>query len=188
MSGKIAELSLSEDEQNLLAELFQLLTASAQAQPYVPVHRDYHSRNIMMLPDGLGLIDFQDAVLGPVTYDLVSLLRDCYIDWPQAKVYRWLDSFAGKSEHLQGVDKEQLYQWFDWMGAQRHIKVLGIFVRLWLRDGKAGYLKDIPRVFAYLNWVCGRYSSLDSAGLWLREQILPRLQKQDWWQDYRLKE
>ena len=183
----LLKMELADDEQNLLNDLFGKITGSALAQPTVPVHRDYHSRNIMMLPDGMGLIDFQDAVLGPVTYDPVSLLRDCYIDWPQARVYQWLDKFAEKSPHLQDVDKGQLYQWFDWMGAQRHIKVLGIFIRLWQRDGKTGYLKDIPRVFAYLSWVCGRYSALADASFWLKEEVATRLSKQPWWQDYRLK-
>ena len=183
----LLKMELADEEQNLLNALFGKITASALEQPKVPVHRDYHSRNIMMLPDGLGLIDFQDAVLGPVTYDPVSLLRDCYIDWPQARVYQWLDTFAAKSPHLQGVEKEQLYQWFDWMGAQRHIKVLGIFIRLWQRDGKTGYLKDIPRVFAYLSWVCERYMALADASLWLKEEVAPRLSKQFWWHDYRLK-
>ena len=183
---ELLQMELGEDEQALLNNLFQKITASALEQPTVPVHRDYHSRNIMMLSDGLGLIDFQDAVLGPVTYDPVSLLRDCYIDWPQTKVYQWLDRFAEKSLHLQGVEQENLYQWFDWMGAQRHIKVLGIFIRLWKRDGKTGYLNDIPRVFAYLQWVCDRYSELDNAAQWLKEEVAPRLEKQPWWQDYRL--
>ncbi len=185
------DMKLSVDELALLNNLFNKITESALEQPIVPVHRDYHSRNIMMLPDGLGLIDFQDAVLGPVTYDPVSLLRDCYIDWPQSQVYQWLDRFAARSVHLQGVEQEQLYRWFDWMGAQRHIKVLGIFVRLWQRDGKTGYLKDIPRVYAYLAWVCERYADshkeLGDAANWLREDVHPRLKKQDWWHDYRLK-
>lgn len=183
----LLKMELANDEQNLLNDLFNKITASALEQPKVPVHRDYHSRNIMMLPDGLGLIDFQDAVQGPVTYDPVSLLRDCYIDWPQVRVYQWLDKFAVKSPRLKGIEKEQLHQWFDWMGAQRHIKVLGIFIRLWQRDGKAGYLKDIPRVFAYLCWVCERYMALADASLWLKEEVAPRLGKQSWWHDYRLK-
>ncbi len=181
-------MALTDDEHTLLTDLFAKLTKSALAQPQVPVHRDYHSRNIMMLSDGLGLIDFQDAVLGPVTYDPVSLLRDCYLDWPQKKVYQWLDHFAARSEHLQGVDKDQLYQWFDWMGAQRHIKVLGLFVRLWLRDGKSVYLNDIPRVTAYLGWVCARYPELSEACYWLNSEVLPRLKAQNWWQDYSLRD
>ncbi|WP_281647573.1 phosphotransferase [Parendozoicomonas sp. Alg238-R29] len=184
---QLLKVEISEDEATLLSSLFTQITHSALEQPLVPVHRDYHSRNIMMLPDGLGLIDFQDAVLGPVTYDPVSLLRDCYIDWPQSQVYQWLDRFAERSPYLENVDNEQLHQWFDWMGAQRHIKVLGIFVRLWLRDGKNGYLKDLPRVYAYFRWVCERYSEFAETSLWLKEDIEPRLQKQSWWQDYKLK-
>lgn len=183
---KLLGMTLAEDEQNLLDDLFQKLTASALAQPQVTVHRDYHSRNIMILPDGLGLIDFQDAVLGPITYDLASLLRDCYIDWPQSVVYQWVRSFAERSEHLRPLDRDQIYQWFDWMGTQRHIKVLGLFVRLWLRDGKAGYLRDLPRVYAYIAWVCGRHPELQEASRWLTSEVLPRLQQQAWWHDYQL--
>ncbi len=184
---KLLDIVLTQGEQNLLADLFTKLVDSALAQPQVTVHRDYHSRNLMLLPDGLGLIDFQDAVTGPVTYDLVSLLRDCYIDWPQHKVYEWLDVFAKASPILHDTPREQLHQWFDWMGMQRHIKVLGIFVRLWLRDGKTGYLKDMPRVYAYVRWVCGRYCELQETARWLDSEVLPRLQQQSWWQEYQLK-
>ncbi len=184
---RLLKKRMAVDEKQLLADLFDRLVASALEQPQVPVHLDYHSRNIMMLPDGLGLIDFQDAVLGPVTYDPVSLLRDCYIDWSQKQVYQWLDQFAEDSPHLKDIDHEQLYRWFDWMGMQRHIKVLGIFVRLWLRDGKEGYLKDIPRVYAYLCWVCERYEEMKDISQWLSEELTPLLHKQKWWQDYQLK-
>ena len=181
MLEKLLQMNLSADEKQIVENLFALLVQSAREQPQVPVHLDYHSRNIMMLPDGLGLIDFQDAVLGPVTYDPVSLLRDCYIDWSQKEVYQWLDQFARRSSHLENVEREQLYRWFDLMGAQRHIKVLGIFVRLWLRDGKEGFLQDIPRVYAYLCWVCKRYPELKECSCWLQEELTPRLQQQGWW-------
>jgi len=131
---------------------FDALAGAALAQPQVFVHRDFHSRNLMLL-DGetLGLIDFQDAVRGPITYDLVSLLRDCYIVWPEAQVYAWVEGYrqravtAGRTD----ADSARFARWFDLMGLQRHIKVLGIFCRLWYRDGKRGYLADLPRVWEY---------------------------------------
>jgi aminoglycoside/choline kinase family phosphotransferase len=148
-------LRLSADQQRLWWTSLDLLVTSALQQPRVFVHRDYHSRNLMRLQPrpgrpNPGLLDFQDAVQGPVTYDLVSLLRDCYIDWPLALQRRWLFGFLRQAQHLEGVDEDRFLQWFDRMGAQRHLKAIGIFARLHLRDGKPGYLRDIPRTLAYL--------------------------------------
>ncbi len=179
-------MTIGPAEQALLDALSEQLISSALEQPQVPVHRDYHSRNLMVLPEGLGIIDFQGAVLGPATYDLASLLRDCYIDWPQTQVYQWLEDFRGCSEVLSVHDAATVRRWFDWIGAQRHIKVLGIFARLWLRDGKPDYLQDVPRVFAYLLWVCDHYPALAGQADWLRNEVQPRLAQQTWWQDYRL--
>lgn len=156
----------------------QLLVGSALAQPQVCVHRDYHSRNLMSVKPGvLGVIDFQDAVIGPITYDLVSLLRDCYIDWPQALIDQWLlDHFQQLSNAgLVGCDLPQFTRWFDLMGLQRHLKVLGIFSRLHLRDGKSGYLNDIPRTFNYASSVCGRYPELAEFNHYLQNQVLPAM-------------
>ncbi len=120
------------------------------------MHRDYHSRNIMMCADGeLGILDFQDAVRGPITYDLVSLLRDCYIAWPVDQTEQWALVFY---EKLQlSVNFSTFMRWFDLMGLQRHLKCLGIFSRLCYRDGKESYLKEIPRVLQYVMTVCDRY-------------------------------
>ncbi len=133
------------------------LVQNALEQPQCFVHRDYHSRNLMYIEvrdqgSNPGILDFQDAVKGPVTYDLVSLLRDCYIAWPESQVDQWvLDYFAlAGREHLQGIDASQFMRWFNLMGAQRHLKAIGIFARLKLRDGKAQYLHDIPRTLNYL--------------------------------------
>src|SRR5690606_37772452 len=135
---------------------------SALEQPQVLVHRDFHSRNLIYRPDGPpGVIDFQDAVVGPVTYDLVSLLRDCYIRWPHEQVRRWTLGYAGVAQQagiLQAVSEAQFLRWFDWMGLQRHIKVLGIFARLSLRDHKHGYLNDLPLVIDYTLEVARLYS------------------------------
>jgi aminoglycoside/choline kinase family phosphotransferase len=144
----------SDEDRDTLNKAFATIADAVLAQPQVFVHRDYHSRNLMLLADGsIGVIDFQDAVTGPVTYDLLSLLRDAYIVWPDAQVQGWVAGFAEQLRQqgkLDGVDNAEFQRWFDWMGAQRHLKVVGIFARLSLRDGKHGYLDDIPRVFNYL--------------------------------------
>lgn len=148
-------LELTAGQQAVLADAFDAIAADCGAQPQVFVHRDYHSRNLMLLANGeIGVIDFQDAVTGPVTYDLVSLLRDAYVTWPEADVARWTAGFAQRLRREQrlpaGVDDATFQRWFDWMGAQRHLKVVGIFARLSLRDGKHAYLDDIPVVLNYL--------------------------------------
>ena len=151
------------DEQSLEA-VFAQLAASALAQPVVFVHRDYHSRNLMQTAvDNPGIIDFQDAVQGPVTYDLVSLLRDCYIRWPREQVEAWAMGYlrdAQRTGIVDAVDDATWLRWFDWMGVQRHLKAAGIFARLNLRDGKPGYLADIPRTLGYVREVAGRYAEL----------------------------
>lgn len=147
-----------------LDEVFGLLAASALAQPQVPVHRDYHSRNLMVTARASpGILDFQDAVTGPVTYDLVSLLRDCYIAWPREMVLSWLYDYRRKAVQAgisAGTSEAEFLRWFDWMGVQRHLKASGIFARLNYRDGKPGYLKDTPRTLNYLLLVASQYSEL----------------------------
>jgi len=167
-----------------LQDFFRTLTDSALQQPQVVVHRDFHSRNLMPQPDGsLGVIDFQDAVLGPVCYDLVSLLRDCYIQWPAAKVRGW----ALEYYHLQvqlgadgGVSDDQFMRWFDLMGVQRHLKVLGNFSRLALRDNRDAYLADIPLVLDYITAVLAQYPEFDWLCDWFRVEVGPRVQAQAW--------
>ncbi len=157
------------------------LIDSALEQPRVFVHRDYHSRNLMVLPShNPGILDFQDAVAGPVTYDLVSLLRDCYVAWPEARVRDWALGYLELAEQTgilreKAVDEETFLRWFDWMGVQRHLKAAGIFARLWHRDGKPGYLADIPRTLAYVVGVCGRYPELAPLGRFVEDEVLPRL-------------
>ena len=127
------------------------------------VHRDYHSRNLMKLDErNPGILDFQDAVKGPVTYDLVSLLRDCYIAWPEGQVDRWVLDFHGAAsrEHLEGVGAAQFINWFNLMGIQRHLKAIGIFSRLKLRDGKDNFVNDIPRTLNYLRSIGSREPSM----------------------------
>jgi aminoglycoside/choline kinase family phosphotransferase len=145
-------LTPSPAERGMLNELFELLTRSAAQQPTVIVHRDYHSRNLLVTADdNPGILDFQDAVRGPVTYDLVSLLKDCYIAWPPARVRDWVLGYRERllERGFAPGSAAQFLKWFDLIGLQRHIKVLGIFARLYYRDGKPGYLKDLPRVLDY---------------------------------------
>lgn len=154
------------DEWDVIEVAFRQLVDNALAQPQVFMHRDYHSRNLMLVPDhNPGIIDFQDAVRGPVTYDVVSLLRDCYIAWDDARVYAWAESHR---QHLVDagaldarIDAARWQRWFDLTGLQRHLKVLGIFCRLWYRDGKRGYLGDLPRVWRYVQDVAARHPEFD---------------------------
>lgn len=156
--------------------LNQLLIDSALDQPLVCVHRDFHSRNLMLLDvDSPGVIDFQDAVVGPVTYDLVSLLRDCYIDWSDLQVYSWMSIYYQRllQSGMIKVELEQFKRWFDLMGMQRHLKAVGIFARLHLRDTKSTYLADIPRTFRYIHTICQIYPELNPFKNFLQQQVMP---------------
>ena len=162
--------------------LQKLLINSALSQPFSCVHRDYHSRNLMLTPDNqLGVIDFQDAVIGPITYDVVSLLRDCYITWPEEKITGWLSTYQQKlfQAGLIDCDTEQFNRWFDLMGLQRHLKAIGIFSRLHLRDNKSGYLDDIPRTLNYVSQVCQNYLDLADFNDFLISQVQPAMAEQN---------
>jgi len=148
------------EEWDVVESAFRALETSARAQPQAFVHRDFHSRNLLVTGrDDPGVIDFQDAVLGPVTYDLVSLLRDCYIAWPEARVSAWVEQYRQRlaDAGITVAGPDAFARAFDLMGLQRHIKVLGIFCRLWYRDGKAGYLQDLPLVWRYTRDVGRRH-------------------------------
>jgi aminoglycoside/choline kinase family phosphotransferase len=182
--GRHLGLSLSADESTALAGVFDALSAAALQQPRVFVHRDYHSRNLMV-GDGArhgenpGILDFQDAVCGPVTYDLVSLLRDCYVAWPAQRVRAWALQFraaAGQAGVDVGASESEFLRWFDLMGVQRHLKAIGIFARLWHRDGKPGYLNDIPRTLNYVREVTGSYGELQFLRSFIDRQVLPALE------------
>ena len=156
-------VTLSKVEQEQLQLCFDQLIESALAQPYCFMHRDFHSRNIMLEDNQLTVIDFQDAVQGPITYDLVSLLRDCYQKWPDSLVRELLKEFVEQyktamPDYDHSLDTWQ--RWFDLMGLQRHIKACGIFARLHHRDGKSGYLKDIPLTLSYIVDISARYPEL----------------------------
>ncbi len=155
--------TLDSSQRASLEQTFSHLLANALAQAQVYVHRDYHSRNLMVSAPNPGILDFQDAVYGPITYDLVSLLRDAYIGWEEEQVVDWAIRYweaARKARLPVRDDFAEFYRDFEWMGAQRQLKVLGIFARLFHRDGKDGYLKDQPRVMRYLRRTCGRYDDL----------------------------
>ena len=168
--GKHLGIELHSAQMKIINQTFSHLTDSALVQPKVFVHRDYHSRNLMYLDNNNesechnpGILDFQDAVWGPVTYDLVSLLRDCYIQWPDEQIEQWLRyHFDNLHEHrlLRETGFEQYHQWFDLMGIQRHLKATGIFARLNYRDNKPGYLGDIPRTMGYVFSVSTRHPQL----------------------------
>jgi len=157
-------VELSPEQQATLETTFQAVLANNLAQPKVYVHRDWHSRNLMVTEqDNPGVLDFQDAVYGPITYDLVSIYKDAYISWDEERVLDWVIRYwqAARQAGLPvQEDFGAFYRDYEWMGVQRHIKVLGIFARLYHRDGKAGYLKDMPLVMSYLRKACERYVAL----------------------------
>ena len=179
------QCGLTESQHAAFGREFEQLAQAARAQPQVFVHRDYHSRNLMVLDAGvgaganagastsananagagadanitLGVLDYQDAVVGPVTYDLVSLLKDCYIVWPEARRRDWMRYYLERRP--ANADADTFTRWFDWMGIQRHLKAIGIFARLHHRDGKSGYLNDIPRILAYITESLERYPELN---------------------------
>jgi aminoglycoside/choline kinase family phosphotransferase len=161
--SKHLNITLTEAQNAKLESVFARIVANNLSQPRVYVHRDYHSRNLMVTEPNPGIIDFQDAVYGPITYDLASLFKDAYIKWEEPQIIDYLIGYwqnarrAGLPVH---EDFGQFYWDFEWMGVQRHIKVLGIFARLCHRDGKDGYLKDMPLVMSYLRAAAARYVDL----------------------------
>lgn len=180
--GRHLQYHMNPDEEALLARTMAWLRDEVLRQPVVFVHRDYHSRNLMLLPaNNPGVIDFQDAVAGPVAYDLVSLFKDCYIRWPRERVQGWLRTYrrdlnaADGGRLLAGADEREFLRWFDLAGLQRHIKVLGIFARLCHRDSKPGYLADLPLTLAYVRDAAARYSETQALARWLEERLVSQL-------------
>ncbi len=177
--GRHLAIAPTAREERMLQGAFEFLIAEALSQPQVFVHRDFHSRNLMVVGErNPGVLDFQDALRGPVGYDLVSLLKDCYISWPREQVTGWVSAYR---EQLQreggpaGADGGQFLRWFDLIGVQRHLKVLGIFARLWYRDGKSGYLRDLPLTLDYVRDTCRRYAELAELSEFLEERIVAEL-------------
>lgn len=174
--AKHLNVTLSDKQHAKLKEVFARIIANNLAQPRVYVHRDYHSRNLMVAEPNPGILDFQDAVYGPITYDLASLFKDAYIHWEEAEIIDWLIRYwekARKAGLPVARDFSDFYRDYEWMGVQRHLKVLGIFARLSHRDGKDGYLKDLPLVMAYLRAACARYIDLKPL-LNLLDELEPR--------------
>jgi aminoglycoside/choline kinase family phosphotransferase len=160
---KHVQKNLTPGQTESLHDTFELLLRNIESQPKVYVHRDYHSRNLMVSDPNPGVLDFQDAVHGPITYDLASLFKDAYITWDEEQVLDWVIRYWEKAKKARlpvAADFGEFYRDFEWMGVQRHIKVLGIFARLFHRDGKDGYLKDMPLVMQYLRKACERYGAL----------------------------
>ncbi len=173
-------LALNPDERRMLDETFGQLVLNALEQPQVLVHRDYHSRNLLrMNTNSPGVIDYQDAVFGPISYDLVSLLRDCYVAWPPERVAHWMALYtrgAVAAGILPADQASNMPRWFDLMGAQRHLKAAGIFARLNHRDGKPGYLDDIPRTLGYLLTAARRQPELTQLAAFVQDRVMPSLE------------
>lgn len=186
--GHHLNLSLDETERQLLDEMFACLTENNLAQPQGVMHRDFHSRNLMVCggntPDDsrLAVIDFQDMVMGPLSYDLVSLLKDCYVRWPDEVIEQGMGhgfDILNRAGLLGGLDYASFRRHADLTGMQRHLKAAGLFTRLYHRDGKSGYLKDIPRTLGYVVDVCHTHGAehpvLARFGLWLEQVVQPGL-------------
>ncbi|MCG8413467.1 MAG: phosphotransferase, partial [Pseudomonadales bacterium] len=180
--GKLLQMDLAEEERQLITDTLRFLEDCALAQETVVVHRDYHSRNLMLLPqeNSPGIIDFQDAVRGPYTYDLVSLLRDCYICWPSEQVDSWAGYYFEKAQEtgiVASISPEQFRRDLDLMGLQRNLKVMGIFSRLAIRDNKSRYLADIPLVIHYFTEISSRHSEMSAFRDWFLRAIVPLAQE-----------
>lgn len=157
------ETALSAGQKQALEDSFDLIVRSAVVQPRVYVHRDYMPRNLMVCEDNPGVLDFQDAVMGPITYDVVSLFRDAFVSWDEERVLDWSIRYWEKARRAGlpvSGDFSEFYRDFEWMGVQRHLKVLGIFARIHYRDGKPRYLTDTPRFTGYVRAVAKRYAAL----------------------------
>ena len=201
MLPQLLGIKVLPEERRLLDQLYGQLVDRALRQPQIWVHRDYHSRNLMCVQEApllkqggpeelndLGVIDFQDAVKGPITYDPVSLFKDCYRRWPVSQVKRWALDFRRRAIEaglMEECSDEEFLKDFDWMGLQRHIKVLGIFSRLSLRDGKHGYLADLSLVIRYTLEAADDYPETREFADWFKRRVLPVCAEQNWYRDYR---
>ncbi len=173
-------------DNEVLDTVFELLAREALRQPPVFMHRDYHSRNILLVNGKSVVIDYQDAVVGPLTYDLVSLLKDAYLRLPPEDVQRWAlvyGDMAREAGLLTDVSADSFIRSFDLMGLQRHLKILGIFARLHLRDQKSSYLHDLPRVIGYVQEVCTCYPELSVFKGWFEKVVLPACRTQAWYSE-----
>ncbi|WP_426359808.1 aminoglycoside phosphotransferase family protein [Pseudocolwellia sp. HL-MZ19] len=190
--GTHLNINLSEQERSQLHTCFTVLVGNALEQPQVVMHRDFHSRNLMILNSSevtqdlgaiqLGVIDFQDAVIGPITYDIVSLLRDCYVKWPNDKVtglFQYFCQLMDIENKYPNISQAQWQRWFDLMGMQRHVKASGIFARLYHRDDKTGYLQDIPLTLSYIVDISAKYSELSFLHDLVLHKVIPALAEKE---------
>ncbi len=183
LAEHLLELRLSRSERQMLRHSFGKLCDAARAQPQVLVHRDYHSRNLLYIPGAggnPGILDFQDAVIGPYTYDPVSLLKDCYVRWPPEQVRHWALSYFEQARQrgiIPALDPVDFLRSFTLMGVQRHLKASGIFARLYLRDGKSAYLPELPRTLAYITELGECCPELKGLPAWIQSRVLPRLER-----------
>ncbi len=174
-------LTLRQYEKQTINDTFTLVSENVLQQPQVPIHYDYHSQNLLTLADGTtGIVDFQDAQQGPITYDLVSLLRDCYVQWPDAQVRSWVADYYQQLQQQQliadTVSLQQFNQWFDFTGIKRHLRVCFVFARKWLRDDDPSYLQYLPRTLNYINTACQPYPSLSAFQQLLQQRLMPALE------------
>lgn len=173
-------LTISHEIGNVLENTFTLLIHSALEQPQVCVHRDYHSRNLLLLENKrVGVLDFQDAIYGPITYDAASLLRDAYIDWPKKQVDQWILKFHAMINRSHRCTQEKFIRWFDLISLQRHLKILGIFSRLYYRDNKPHYLPMTSRLLSYINSVCENYAELSPFKEIVQSKIQPKMYEKE---------
>ena len=188
--SKALSLPLDRKALSIFAEMSACVIGAAHHQPQGLVHRDYHSRNLMVSVGDMSLavIDFQDAIIGPVAYDAVSLLKDVYVVWPREKQLVWLEYYWERLVREGQLDEgswSQFIMWFDLIGLQRHVKILGVFSRLWLRDDKPSYMRDIPAVIAYIREACLLYRDTHPAiGVfwdWFEGSVMPIVERQDWY-------
>lgn len=174
------DLSITHEIGNILENTFKLLINSALEQPQACIHRDYHSRNLLLLENkSVGVLDFQDAMYGPITYDVASLLRDAYIDWPKVQVDQWVLKFYDVLDLSHQYDIEKFFRWFDLISLQRHLKILGIFSRLYHRDHKLHYLRMTGRLLNYVSKTCENYTELSHFKELLQTKIQPKLYEKE---------
>jgi N-acetylmuramate 1-kinase len=176
--AKHLQIELNDEQQKSLESLFNILVDNALQQPQCFVHRDFHSRNLMITANNNpGVIDYQDAVKGPISYDLVSLLKDCYIKWSKEEISAWVNFYLQQlAENGTEINSKRFQRWFDLMGVQRHLKASGIFARLSHRDGKHGYLNDVSRTLSYIVDLKDDYDELIPLVSLIEESILPKFE------------
>ena len=178
--NQLLNITLTDAEHAFLDNSFHLITSTIMQQPQCVIHRDYHSRNLMLLhnkPSKIGVIDFQDAMIGPFTYDLVSLLKDCYVLWPATTQEQWLTYFHQQLPPAHGWSFDDMRMGFDWCGLQRHLKILGVFSRLHLRDQKPHYLPHIPLTLTHIQQCLSLYAALHALHAFMQKHVITRFER-----------